>query len=97
MAGAVLIEQAVDEAPKRSEVGLTVVVDRSGSMTGPRIDMLKNTLRFLASQSLQRNDAMGLIIFGNKVSWCPGLRRTQSTRRDPELRSMRTTAVRCPH
>lgn len=59
--------RAVDEAPKRSPVGLTAVVDTSGSMTGPRTAMLKDTLRFLALQMLENNGAMGVVIFSDKA------------------------------
>lgn len=59
--------RAVDVATKRSPIGLTAVVDTSGSMTGPRIAMLQDTLRFLALQMLENNGAMGVIIFSDKA------------------------------
>lgn len=58
--------RAVDKAKKRSPVGLSAVVDTSGSMTGHRIETLKKTLKFLGSEMGRTGDAMGVIAFSDK-------------------------------
>lgn len=60
--------RAVDAAEKRSPVGLSAVVDTSGSMTGHRIETLKKTLKFLGSEMNKTADAMGIIVFSDKPS-----------------------------
>lgn len=50
----------------RAPVALTVVLDRSGSMVGNKIELVKKSTDFLVQQ-LQEGDAIGVVSYSNTV------------------------------
>lgn len=59
--------KALNTHTARAPVGLTAVVDTSGSMVGPRLDMLKRSLRFLGSEVARGGNFMGVLAFCTTV------------------------------
>lgn len=51
----------------RASVSLTVVLDRSGSMRGDKINLLKKSTEFLVTQ-LKEGDSFGVVSFSSRVS-----------------------------
>jgi len=51
----------------RQPLELVAVVDRSGSMSGSKIQQMKETLSFLVSNGLTRTDRFAIVAFDNKV------------------------------
>lgn len=51
----------------RAPVSLTAVLDRSGSMSGSKIDLLKRSTEFLVDQ-LQDGDSIGVVSYASDVS-----------------------------
>ncbi|GMH34402.1 hypothetical protein BSKO_02236 [Bryopsis sp. KO-2023] len=58
--------QAIANAD-RAPVSLTAVLDRSGSMSGSKIDLLKRSTEFLVDQ-LQEGDSIGIVSYASEVS-----------------------------
>lgn len=59
---------ATSHDDKRLPVELVLVVDRSGSMAGEKIQLMKQTLRLLVScGGLRANDRLGVVTFDDKV------------------------------
>lgn len=52
---------------QRAPISLTVVLDRSGSMRGEKISLLKKSTEFLATQ-LGEIDSFGVVSFAGDVS-----------------------------
>jgi len=55
-----------DEQNKRKPLDLQIVLDKSGSMRGVKLDLCKATIEFLASQ-LNDDDTLGITIFDSNV------------------------------
>lgn len=55
-----------DEQNKRKPLDLRIVLDKSGSMRGVKLDLCKATIEFLASQ-LNDDDTLGITIFDSNV------------------------------
>ncbi|KAL0492078.1 E3 ubiquitin-protein ligase [Acrasis kona] len=51
---------------KRTPVDVTCVIDRSGSMSGEKIALMKETLSFMVEQ-LHDNDKLSLVVFDDQV------------------------------
>eukprot|EP00755_Sulcionema_specki_P002225 Sspe_Gene.118285::Locus_111300_Transcript_1_1_Confidence_1.000_Length_516::g.118285::m.118285 len=51
----------------RAPVRLTAVIDRSGSMDGLKLELVKGTLRFIISE-LDSTDELGIITYDDDVS-----------------------------
>lgn len=66
-AKAVISLKAAKEAAKRAQVSLTCVLDRSGSMSGPLIGLVKETVHFLIDQ-LTADDYLGLVSYASDVT-----------------------------
>jgi hypothetical protein len=49
-----------------ANVALVAVVDKSGSMQGSKMELVRGTVDFLAEQ-LSKEDALGLITYNHKV------------------------------
>lgn len=65
-----LLSITAADAPEdsaRLPLEIVAVVDRSGSMRGEKMDMMKATLQFLVSKGLQSNDSFGLVTFESAV------------------------------
>ena len=56
----------VEEDNARTQVDLVAVIDRSGSMSGDKIDLVKETLQFVLTQ-LTAKDRLCLIIYDDEV------------------------------
>ena len=55
-----------EDDSKRAAVDLVAVIDRSGSMDGGKLDLVKKTLHFVVSQ-LASTDRLALIVYDNSV------------------------------
>mmetsp|Transcript_7552 Transcript_7552/g.12825 ORF Transcript_7552/g.12825 Transcript_7552/m.12825 type:complete len:492 (+) Transcript_7552:19-1494(+) len=51
----------------RPPLQTVVVCDRSGSMSGPKIKMMKETLSFLVAKGMEPGDSLSLVSFDNQV------------------------------
>jgi len=58
--------KAVKEVVKQAAVGLTCVLDRSGSMSGPRIALVKATSQFIIDQT-GPGDALSFVTYSSDV------------------------------
>jgi uncharacterized protein YegL len=54
------------KSDNRSPLDLVCVVDRSGSMRGEKINLVKETLQFVVSQ-LKSTDRMGIVVYDDRV------------------------------
>ncbi|KXZ48129.1 hypothetical protein GPECTOR_30g225 [Gonium pectorale] len=63
---AVVSIKAAPEASRRAHVALTCVLDRSGSMSGERIELVRDTAHFLVDQ-LTSDDYLGLVSYSSTV------------------------------
>ncbi|GLC44116.1 hypothetical protein PLESTM_001557700 [Pleodorina starrii] len=63
---AVISLKAIPEAPQRARVALTCVLDRSMSMDGTRIELVRQTIHFLIDQ-LTDDDWLGLVSYAGEV------------------------------
>lgn len=59
-------EFSPDKDKKRKPLDLQIVLDKSGSMRGQKLNLCKATIEFLASQ-LDENDTLGLTLFDSTV------------------------------
>jgi Mg-chelatase subunit ChlD len=59
--------QATAEVSKPASVALVAVVDKSGSMQGSKMQLVRGTVEFLAEQ-LAAQDALGLVTYSDQVS-----------------------------
>eukprot|EP00961_Rhodomonas_salina_P289317 3909633-Rhodomonas_salina.1 len=50
----------VEDVTKRSTISLTAVIDKSGSMRGAKLELVKKTCNFMLNQ-LSNTDKMGLV------------------------------------
>lgn len=64
-----MISLQAPEAPERERAPLEIVavVDRSGSMSGQKINSMKQTLSFLVAHGLQAADTFGIVSFDSSV------------------------------
>lgn len=61
-------EVPVDEVQQRPPVDIVACVDRSGSMSGPKIALMKQTLDLLVTKTgLKDSDRLGIVTFDNNV------------------------------
>jgi Mg-chelatase subunit ChlD len=58
--------KATSEVSKAANVALVAVVDKSGSMQGRKMELVRGTVDFLAEQ-LSKDDALGLVTYSDKV------------------------------
>eukprot|EP00878_Enallax_costatus_P013330 GHUV01013936.1.p1 GENE.GHUV01013936.1~~GHUV01013936.1.p1 ORF type:complete len:518 (+),score=181.63 GHUV01013936.1:107-1660(+) len=58
--------KAASDVVKPANVALMAVVDKSGSMQGQKIELVKGTVEFLAEQ-LGANDALGLVTYSDSA------------------------------
>jgi Mg-chelatase subunit ChlD len=58
--------KATSEVAKPANVALVAVVDKSGSMQGSKIELVRGTVDFLTEQ-LTKEDALGLVTYSNQV------------------------------
>lgn len=58
-----------EEETNRSEICLSAALDRSGSMSGRKLDLVKRTMQFVARQ-LEEDDKLGLVTYETEV-WMP--------------------------
>mmetsp|Transcript_55405 Transcript_55405/g.113280 ORF Transcript_55405/g.113280 Transcript_55405/m.113280 type:complete len:604 (+) Transcript_55405:169-1980(+) len=68
----------VEEAAKRSTVSLTAVIDKSGSMAGEKMRLVKQSCNFLLNQ-LSSTDKMGLVEYDTTVNTVIELARTSDS------------------
>jgi hypothetical protein len=76
--------KATSEVIKPANVVLVAVVDKSGSMEGRKIELVRGTVDFLAEQ-LSKDDALGLVTYSDQVGHsaactCANSRMTLSAR-----------------
>jgi len=62
-----LLAPAAVETAQRTPLEIVAVVDRSGSMGGQKMNIMKETLEFLVTKGLQQGDAFGIVAFDDKV------------------------------
>eukprot|EP01002_Notosolenus_urceolatus_P007793 NODE_307_length_2265_cov_155.196751_g239_i0.p1 GENE.NODE_307_length_2265_cov_155.196751_g239_i0~~NODE_307_length_2265_cov_155.196751_g239_i0.p1 ORF type:complete len:624 (-),score=246.36 NODE_307_length_2265_cov_155.196751_g239_i0:394-2241(-) len=60
-------EMPVEQGAERAPLYVSAVIDKSGSMSGPKLELVKKTLGFV-TQQLQAKDRMGLVTFDSNVS-----------------------------
>ena len=66
-----------EDENKRAAVDLVAVIDRSGSMGGGKLDLVKKTLHFVVSQ-LAARDRLALIVYDNSIDVIFGLTKITS-------------------
>ena len=66
---------AEDDEDKRSPVSLSLVLDKSGSMAGAKLALVKRTCRFVLGQ-LGRRDKLGVVEYDSDVHECVPLSQT---------------------
>jgi Ca-activated chloride channel family protein len=59
-------EKRVTGAPKRMPLNLSVVIDRSGSMTGQKMEYTKQAVKYLVTQ-LDKNDMLSIVLYDTEV------------------------------
>ena len=62
-----LIAPPEAEESRRAPVRLAGVIDKSGSMSGPKLELVKATTEFMSNQLTQR-DMLGLVAYDSDVS-----------------------------
>lgn len=67
----------------RAPVSVTAVLDRSGSMSGSKIQLLKRSTEFLV-EKLQGSDSLGVVSYSSDV-------------RKHALYSWNLNSIECPH
>eukprot|EP00287_Rhodomonas_sp_CCMP768_P005503 CAMPEP_0196724340 /NCGR_PEP_ID=MMETSP1091-20130531/6229_1 /TAXON_ID=302021 /ORGANISM="Rhodomonas sp., Strain CCMP768" /LENGTH=616 /DNA_ID=CAMNT_0042066449 /DNA_START=26 /DNA_END=1877 /DNA_ORIENTATION=+ len=67
--------EVVEDTAKRSTVSLTAVIDKSGSMSGEKLELVKQTCDFMLNQ-LSSKDKMGLVEYDSDVNELIPLSRT---------------------
>eukprot|EP00286_Rhodomonas_abbreviata_P029581 CAMPEP_0181310846 /NCGR_PEP_ID=MMETSP1101-20121128/12810_1 /TAXON_ID=46948 /ORGANISM="Rhodomonas abbreviata, Strain Caron Lab Isolate" /LENGTH=603 /DNA_ID=CAMNT_0023417515 /DNA_START=73 /DNA_END=1884 /DNA_ORIENTATION=+ len=70
--------EVIEETGKRSAISLTAVIDKSGSMKGKKLALVKHTCAFLLNQ-LSSNDKLGLVEYDTFVNELIPLSRTSDT------------------
>ena len=55
---------------KRAPISVSLVLDRSSSMCGSKLDLVKQTSSFLLSQ-LNQNDRLGVVVYDGNVRSAP--------------------------
>jgi len=55
------------EDGKRPKLGITAVLDRSGSMNGPKLDLTKTAMHFITEQ-LHHDDLFGIVTYDDHVA-----------------------------
>jgi hypothetical protein len=68
-------ELAQEDESKRSPVSLSMVLDKSGSMAGSKLALVKRTCRFVLGQ-LGRRDKLGVVEYDSEVLECVPLSQT---------------------
>ena len=63
-----LLPQVEEGEEKRKPIDVVVVLDKSGSMSGQKIDLCRNTVAFLIEHALGQEDRLGLVTFDSDVS-----------------------------
>ena len=58
---------------KRAPISVSLVLDRSGSMSGRKLDLVKQTSSFLLSQ-LNQDDRVGVVVYDDDVRSAPNAR-----------------------
>eukprot|EP00961_Rhodomonas_salina_P224940 3041279-Rhodomonas_salina.1 len=67
--------EVVEDTSKRSTISLTAVIDKSGSMDGEKLELVKRTCSFMLNQ-LSSQDMMGLVEYDSHVNELIPLSRT---------------------
>eukprot|EP00961_Rhodomonas_salina_P265511 3589265-Rhodomonas_salina.1 len=67
--------EVVEDTSKRSTISLTAVIDKSGSMNGEKLELVKRTCAFMLNQ-LSSQDKMGLVEYDSHVHELIPLSRT---------------------
>jgi Mg-chelatase subunit ChlD len=58
--------KAASEVAQPANVALVAVVDKSGSMQGSKMELVRGTVDFLAEQ-LSKEDALGLVTYSDQA------------------------------
>jgi Mg-chelatase subunit ChlD len=77
------------DSTKRSKLRVVAVLDRSGSMSGAKLALVQQTIEFLASKVLQRDDELAIVAYDDRIETPLGL-----TKMDTKGSKQAVTAVR---
>ena len=72
------LDEADDDDSKRSVVSLSAVLDKSGSMAGKKMALVKRTVQFMLAQ-LGGNDKLGVVEYDSEVNELIPLTKTSSS------------------
>ena len=81
------------ELDYRAPIDLVCVIDHSGSMSGEKIELVKNTFRYLL-HFLNDQDRLSIVLFDDQVSTLVPLMNTTKANKDSILSAVRTVEAR---
>jgi len=78
-----------DNEDKRAPIDLVAVIDKSGSMAGEKLDLVKKTLEFVLTQ-LKSNDRLSVVTYDTQVNLDFGLRNMDKEGKDFALEKIKS-------